>query len=389
MNTKTALVLVPALMVHSLACFAGEPNDDRESGVLARLAESSVRVGASWIGEYSAIVQGGVERTDGFRDLLTIDVGLDLERLLGVERTQVFAQLMSVNPSRGGSGVAGDFGGYSNIEIDRSLDAVYELWVEHEFDEIGLRVKFGKVDANSEFAAVDIAGGFSNSSAGFSPTIFALPTYPDPAVSLNLFLELSDTIELGYGFYDGATGADGVTTGGRGFGTFFGDSRSNDWFHIAQLRASWDCGSVTVGGWHHTGRFTAFDGREETGAHGFFAAAEHQLVADRVHVFGQLAWAPEDLSEAHWHCGVGVVVDRLICDKDQAGVYVSFVDLSDETGAVFADNETAIDVYYAYEINSNVTIRPEAQYIAQPSGGGAGGGAGDVIVLGGRLEISF
>ena len=83
-----------------------------------------------------------------------------------------------------------------------------------------MRIKFGKVDASSEVAYVEHASVMLNSSFGVSPTIFALPTYPDPATSLNFFWEPQDWASWGIGLYDGE-GLIGVPTGARPFRTAF------------------------------------------------------------------------------------------------------------------------------------------------------------------------
>ena len=55
------------------------------------------------------------------------------------------------------------------------------IWYEQiAFDEV-LRMKIGKIVANTEFNHSDIAQEFLHQSSGSSATLFALPTYPDPA----------------------------------------------------------------------------------------------------------------------------------------------------------------------------------------------------------------
>ena len=64
-----------------------------------------------------------------------------------------------------------------------------------------IRLKAGKVDANSEFAVIEAARGFSNASMGASPTMFAMPSYPNGAASLNVFVALSSTSQVRTGVY--------------------------------------------------------------------------------------------------------------------------------------------------------------------------------------------
>lgn len=100
------------------------------------------------------------------------------------------------------------------------------------------------MDTNTEFAYADVAGDFSNSSAGFSPTIFAFPSCPDPVTSANVFgTVLRHTglgLTLGYGLYDGAAAAGGVRTETHGPASSSDGDLSSDYFHIAQVEVPRD-----------------------------------------------------------------------------------------------------------------------------------------------------
>ena len=60
---------------------------------------------------------------------------------------------------------------------------VYELWYQQKLFEGKLRLKLGKVDANSEFSVIDNGLPFINSSTQVSPTISGFPTFPAPMPS--------------------------------------------------------------------------------------------------------------------------------------------------------------------------------------------------------------
>lgn len=106
-----------------------------------------------------------------------------------------------------GSDVLGDFQAFSNIDED-DFDKVYEAWLSTSVFTEKLKVKLGQVDINSEFAYADNAGEFINSSMGFSPTIFVLPTYPDPAYSLTAITEVSKSFSIAAAVSAGADSHD-------------------------------------------------------------------------------------------------------------------------------------------------------------------------------------
>ncbi|MEM7621961.1 MAG: carbohydrate porin, partial [Planctomycetota bacterium] len=308
-------------------------------------------------------------------------------------------------------------------------DVIYELWYEQTLLDDRIRLKVGKVDANSEFNFVDVAGDFANSSAGFSPTIFTFPSFPDSATSVSIFGTVVDTegfdLTLGYGLYDGAAAVDGVRTGARGPSTFFSDNLSDDYFHIWQADLSWDelmssgsllkDGRVSVGGWYHDGDFDRFDGGAEDGTFGFYLTGEIRFFdPDRgrpefgvpktaaqaigqaggdapqrgLYLFGQYGWSDEHVSEITQHFAGGVVWRGPWASRpdDSVGIYASLVDLSDEPAAGFDDDEIAIDAYYRVQLSPAVFVQPELQYIINPSGDAS---IDDALVAGLRIGVAF
>lgn len=383
-------------------------------GLRDGLEYSGLTLGGEYVAEYSGVLSGGVAERGSFRNVLTVDAELDLEMAGGWEGATVFAQYLMVNGESGGSLDSGDIQVYSNLESDIHLSSLYELWFEQRLFDDRLRLKFGKLDANSEFAFVEVAGDFSHSSAGFSPTVLGFPSYPDSATGLVVsgrVWEGSDArLTFGYGLFDGALGVDGVRTGGRGPATFFSDDVSDDWFQIGEGVLEWGLaaesegsswfggGRVTGGLWHHSGDFERFDGDgSESGTIGVYGTAELRVFElgegaidhDRgVWVFGQYGWADEELSEVGQHVAVGAVGRGMLFgrDGDSCGVYASWVDLSDEDGAGFDDDEFALDGYYRVRLTPWVYVQPELQYIVNPSGDPS---IDDAFVGGVRVGVTF
>lgn len=375
-------------------------------GLRSELEEAGIIFGAEYVAEYSGVLSGGVNEDGSFRNIFTADATLDMERILGLEGGTFFIQYLSVNAEDGGSMDAGDLQGYSNIENAYSMDVIYELWWEQVLFDERVRIKVGKVDVNTEFAYVDLAGEFANSSAGFSPTIFVFPSYPDPATSINIHGRVFENdrmgVTLSYGLYDGAAQA-GYRTGTRGPSTF----GSEDFFHIFEASLDWGAddagdrrwfgeGRLSIGGWLHTADdFERFDGGTEDSASGFYVAYEQRLLAPHgpdnergVFVFGQYGWADEAISEVAQHIAGGVMTRGTFSGReaDSAGVYATFVDLSDEPAAGFEDDEFVIDAYYRLQLTPAVYLQPEAQYIVDPSGDP---NVDDAFVAGLRVGITF
>jgi len=393
------------------------------------LESAGLSIGGEYIAEFTGVLDGGINERGSLRNLLIIDAELDLEPAFGIEGSTLFMQYLSVNAGAGGSADAGDLQVFSNIENDRSLDVIYELWYEQKLLDDRLRLKVGKVDANSEFNFVDAAGDFANSSAGFSPTIFAFPSYPDSATSINVFGTVVDgesfDLTIGYGLYDGAAAIDGVRTGARGPSTFLSDDLSDDYFHIWQADLSWGertsngglfkDGRVSLGGWYHDGEFDRFDGGTESGTLGFFVTGEIRFfdadggrtedggpetaaqdngqagvdTPDRgLYLFGQYGFADEDVGEVAQHFACGVVWRGPSASRtdDSLGIYASLADLSDAAGAGFDNDELVIDAYYRIQFAPTVFVQPEIQYIVNPAGDS---NTDDALVAGIRIGVAF
>lgn len=368
-------------------------------GARARLEDAGLSVSSSFLLDWSGAWSGGVSGRATRRTLFDFNLTLDLDRSLGWEGGTVFLDFYSTNKS-GGSADIGDFQGFSNIETDRSLDQIAELWFEQVALDGALRFKVGKIEANSEFAFVDSAAHFLNSSAGFSPTIFALPSYPDPAFGVVAQVFPSDSIFLSFGVFDGAAVVDGVRTGTRGPSTFFSDDLSDDYFVIAEGGVGWELGGArtgrfSLGAWRHTGKCDAFDGGTQRGVTGVYAIAEQRLWtrdlaaedSDRgVYAFGQFGWGDKDVSEAELHLGAGLSTLGTFRtrDDDSAGVYFSWVKLNRDAG--FDDDEFVVEVFYRAMVTPAVSLTPDLQIIVNPGGDSS---VDTAIVASIRLEIVF
>lgn len=353
----------------------------------------------SYTGDWMAVLEGGADRDSSYRHLLDLNATFDFEKLLNIEGGTLFIDFYSTS-GESASADAGDLQGLSNIETDGSRDQIAEVWYEQWLFGRVLRVKFGKVDANSEFAFIDAAGEFINSSAGFSPSILELPTFPDPATSVNVFLYPVERWYLGVGLYDGAS-HDGLPTGTRGPATFFSDDRSDSWFVIGETGFTFDEVGflrglrIAAGGWGHTGDFDRFDGGVEDGTTGLYLLGEAMIwkrIPDDsedeqgLSLFAQYAHADEDVAEVVDHIAGGVSLLGTFDGRpdDAVGVYVTHANLSREGG--FEDDETVIEAFYSISLTPFITFKPDLQYILGPSGDSE---VDDAVIFTLRMGVEF
>jgi porin len=369
------------------------------------LEDRGVSVEATYLADFFYNTRGGLNTSDAdqYRGLfdfsLTIDTGT-----LGLWQNGTF--LLDFQDIHGRDITERHVG---DLQVLNNSDApsrtqLAEFWYEHAFFDGKLRVKIGKMDANADFDALDYGGEFIHSSPGFSPTI-PLPTYPDPALGAAVFVEPADWMYLSAAVYDAEGEGDR-----SGFETaFHGDDAS---FSIVELGfrpvfrlAGRELpGTYRVGGWYHSGEwdriFNDLDGRlsprTRRGNAGLYLAFDQLAYKEQpsdeedeqgLGVFFQFGWAPSSVNEITQHYGgglqyVGLVPGR---DDDVTGVTVQHVSLGSTTQSLDKRySETAIEMFYKYQLTPFFSLKPDVQYIVNPGGGGR-----DALVVGIRTEISF
>jgi porin len=366
-------------------------------GLWPAMADAGVTIEPWIIIDWSQNWHGGVNtQGSAFRHLFGGDITLDAEKVFGIPGGTLFAQYQNQN-GEDGSLDTGDFQIYSNIDAD-GLSQVSELWYEQRLLDDRLRIKIGKVDANTEFNYVDHGAEFIHSSVGFTPALLVFPTYPDPATSVNVFAYPTDWSYLGFGLYDGAL-HNGFRTGSRGPSTF----GHEDFMYLGEGGAKWLLGEdrldgrLGLGAAYHTGTFERFDGDEQNGTGGFYLVFD-QLVqrenpADAedeqgVGVFVMYGRADPDVTKVDHHVSAGLAWTGPIDgrDHDVFGLGMNYVHFSQVTGSGFTDHhETAYELFYKIEIAPQISIKPDLQYIVHPGGNGLP----NAFVATLRMEISL
>ena len=352
------------------------------AGTRSLLEGHGITVEGSWIYDVSSNVRGGVARGTRGRGLFTAAATVDLGTVAGLAGGTFAISYMTMSGPAGGE-LTGDAQTFSNIDIEPTSRR-YDLWYEQRLLGDRVRAKVGYVDANSEFAVVTAAGEFLNSSAGFSPTLYGLPTYPDPALSATLFVSPAGWLTLGGAVYRGTLPASRAA-----------DAAADAPFGIVELVASPAAlGRAGVGVWHHAGYAPRLDGGLQQGPTGWYAFLERRLsgtegddstAARGLSGFVRYGWADARVNDFARHYMAGVVLDAPLGWAGNAlGAGVSHVDLSDRAG--YAHDETAIEGFLRVQVLGFLTLRPDLQYIVHP-GGAAGVDAALVSTL--RVETAF
>ena len=371
---------------------------DDPAGARSVLEDAGVVIDATLIADLSKNISGGVNPAGTFRHLFDFSIEWDLEPVFGIEGGTFFIDFQT-HEGQDGSVETGDLQAYSNIDAP-DFTALYEVWYQQTLFDGNARIKAGKIDVNADFAFVDNGGEFIHSSPGFSPTIFVLPTYPDPSFGVLGFVGEGGGVYAGAGLFDGSL-QEGISTGTRGPSTLFGDPA--DLFMIGETGYVWDAapvlgepGRFAAGVWRHTGGFTTFAGGVENGTTGLYLVFDQLIYKENpgdadeqgLGFFAQYGYADAEVSAVEHHFGAGVQWVGLLPgrDADVVGLMVSHAKLSDAAGAGFTDDaETAVELFYKAQLTPWLSIKPDLQYIANPGGAGLD----DAWVGTVRLELIF
>jgi len=296
---------------------------------------------SDWFGRYS----------------LDVAASVGTETVTGANRISGYMRLKQ-HVSEFGSGYDGVVQGYSNID-GASRTTLYEIWAEPVLFSQRLRLKAGKIDANTEFAVVRIAGDFLNSSMGYSPTIQSLPTYPEPKPGVSVSYGLIRRYRVDAGLFE---------------------ATKDDKMYLAQVSRAWagdvaePSSQATIGYWCLRGN--SHDAAEQTsgrrqGLYGVFEQLiwHRPLVAkddksQRLLLFLQLGRGNDNNPYAY-HAGGGVTMDSPLRrrDSDGAGAAVSWVRLSkDSLVGSGRKSEVVFEAYYKLQVSQHFALMYDMQH---------------------------
>ncbi len=370
---------------------APEPDPDEPPGLLGYALHGSGGLTVEYIytGEVLSNMRGGISTRNATKYLGLMDLAItaDLDEM-GCFPGGTFFMLMEDTHGQGISDdFVGDIQGVSNIHGGRLFTQVTEFWWERAICDGFIRARIGKQDANAEFAVVELGGDFLNGSYGMHHNI-PMPAWPDAAMGVTTFFELTENWNVKIGVFDGA--ADGRTWGFSGTG---------DIFSIYELKGEWGLlggrlpGDFHIGMWQHNGDLVHLENGVQTlrGNYGFYMGFDQMIYKESCDVdndqglgiFGQYAWAPKDRHEAPGYVGCGLVYKGLLPrrDDDMFGLGITAV-FPSEFLQLPEDNESAIEMYYKIQLSPYTMLQPDLQYITNP-----GAQYRDAFVFGLRFEV--
>ena len=319
--------------------------------------EKSLNFNAEYTGDFLYNV-GGLKNGGGY--LGYAKIGMDTDLWKGASLYVGGGTTHGIVPTEM---FIGDFQVANNIEAGNHAFMEY-LSLQQSFGKFSIKV--GLQDMNENFASLDAAGEYINSSFGIHPvfsTNLSVAIFPLTGLGAELHYEINDSWHVQAAVYDGEI-----------------PSFEDDNLYNLNWRIGKDEGALFIGEGHYvrdngTYKFGAF---YHTAAknYGFYANAEQEVWNNgtrNLKPFVQIGYANNISASQHlsisapqnyFHLAAGLNLEGVFSKEglDMAGLAFTSAFLSDKK------TETAIELFYQYQITDNLLIKPDVQYIINPAG---------------------
>lgn len=354
--------------------------------------------------------------------LLDLEIDVDLGPLVGWQGALLHTNLFQIHGAGLSRGTLDNIITVSGIEALPS-SRVYELSFEQKLFDDRFSLRFGQLAADTEFAVTQTGTVFVNSTFGWPNNMAVVipsggPIYPLAVPGVRAKVVPNANFSLQVGVFDGDPA--GPARSGAGpdpqrrnrTGTNF---RTNDpalviaeaaYAYNIEPGSTGEAGTVTLGGWHHFGRFDSlrFDGnrvplaspdstgiaRRFRGDSGLYGIIDQTIYRepddpnDGASVFVRVAGGPSDRNLIDLYVDAGIAYKGLVPGRsdDTVGIAFALSRVSRTARAFDTDtilatgapgprrsSEAVLEATYQAVLGPGVTVQPDVQYIFRPSGG--------------------
>ena len=406
--TVSAVVLAAAISAASVAGPVVAPTPERTpANVEAPVGNASdpLKVEVAYAADIWSSVAGGRRRGSRYIDNLDIIVSADLDRLAGIPRTVVTAQVFHNNGTSFSGSVVGDAQVISGIETGIRITRLHVAWVEHRGIDDRWSIKFGLYDINSEFDALETSLLFLHSAHGLGTDISQSglngpSTFPNTSLGFRGQLRVNDRLSVRAAVLDGVP-----NDPARPRRMLIDLSAREGALMIAEADAELGNVRLLAGGWRYTSRshnrFDAGVGAavpRDAHSAGAYLRGEAQLsgTAERgVRGFARLGLADERTNQFGGFMSAGFTGRGLIRTRpdDETGFAIAYALAgsaarrhSRETIGVANRGELVFEITHRIKLTEWLSVQPDMQYVVNP---GLDPSLRDAVALGLRVSASL
>ncbi|WP_269525036.1 carbohydrate porin [Coraliomargarita parva] len=393
-------------------------------GLRNDLYNNGIEIYGSYTTEPAANVSGGLEEGATYLHNFYLELDFDFEKLFGLENTS----LMVRGSERSGKSLSADYIG-NTISVQQlygggQTHRLVEVQMSHKLFDEKVDLAYGRLTATSDFMTSPLFGEYvTNAICGQLNSPFynmpdGLSAYPVATLGARMIIDTSEQTHLKVGVYDGGPiGPAGGDNHGEDFSV--GD---NGALYLAEFNYTPESGlfdlpgRYAIGGFYHSGDFASITediaggnpyisglpGKEEDSQYGIYFVFEQMLMAHDedpgkgLTFFIAGSMSPEEEKSPMPYYGIaGLLYDGLISsrpqDKTALGLYSAW--FSDErndayrkAGLETQNYEAGIELNHKFQVTPYLHIRPNIQYVFNPSGYRE---IDDALVLGIELGLVF
>ncbi|MBR4157244.1 MAG: carbohydrate porin [Bacteroidales bacterium] len=248
----------------------------------------------------------------------------------------------------------GDYQVADNIEAGNYAFMEY-LSLQQSFGRFS--IKIGLQDMNENFASLDAAGEYVNSSFGIHPALssnMSVAIFPITGLGAEIHFDINDNWHLQAAAYDGKI----PSFEDNPYNLNWNINKEEGALFIGEAQYITENGAYELGAFYHTAEKK----------YGIYANVEQEIWnagSRSLKPFAQISYANgETICDNYLHLAAGLNLES-----------VFFKDNNDSMGLAFTSaflsgkkTETAIELFYKYQITDNFMIKPDIQYIINPGG---------------------
>jgi len=323
--------------------------------------------------------KGGIQKGNAYASTFDANLTVDLQKILGLNNGIFYIDFEDHAGNNPTSSLTGDAQIFDKHTSDPFFQTL-EFWYQQQLFKNKLRIKVGKVDANSEYSIIDNGLDFLNSSTQVSPTFFVFPTFPDPMPGINLFFTPGH-------FYTKFAVFDANQR--DHFLNFYGEPSLNQptkqgILLISESGLTWNTlpvihnsGNFKVGLWEHNGTFTKYDGSTKKTAQGIYLIFDQtvwQPPADTsnnrgISVFLEYGKTEASLTPVSQQFGAGILLKGPTASRpdDDCGLSIQYGGFGPEFN-IPEKYELDVETFYNFSLADWLNIKPDLQYIINPGG---------------------
>ena len=318
---------------------------------------------ASYTGDVVSNFSGGIKTGTVYLGLANMKGDFNTETAKWWKGGEAFVNIGNTHGGEPTAKLIGDFQGISNIEAG-NLTFLYELWYKQSFGNLSLTL--GLQDLNANFAVNENGNLFANSSFGIHSSIadnIPSPIFPLTALGVKLQWNVSDSFEWQAAIFDGTPD------------DFENNPYNTDWklsrdqgllavteFQVKKSLLKGKSGYYKFGIYYHQHNDTIDAVQKNSG---FYFVGDQQIT-NGLSVFSQIGLSPKSLNKNDLYYSLGFNYKGLFNKRqdDQFGIAVAHAGIHES----IIGNETTIEMAYQYQVNKNIYIKPDIQYIINPAG---------------------